>query len=91
MMSLALALGRWNLSFELGRTEEPEEAPARVTLSDNSEPAEAYEPDVEDGFGFVTARYDAPGWTGPAVIVGEDGPEFWEFPPGAQVYRVRGA
>lgn len=59
MLSLSLSLGRWNLNFELGRAEEPEEAPLRVALNDNSELAEAYEPDIEDGFGFapVGARH----------------------------------
>lgn len=55
MVSLALTLGRWNLSFELGRADEPEEAPLRVALSDLSEAAET-DPDAEASFGFGPAE-----------------------------------
>ena len=75
MMALNLTVGRWNLSFELGRQAEPEEPSASITLSDGSEVADDPDSDIEAGFGF-----------GP-VIVGEKGPELYDFPDGGTIAR----
>lgn len=80
MLSLSLSVGSWNLSFELGKSqEEPESAVERVTLSDGTEIGAVYaEEQAIAGYGF-------------SCIVGEAGPELIDpedFGPGACVARV---
>lgn len=72
MVSLELTVGRWELSFSLGKAED---AVAVVRLSDLSSIAESEEEDAEEAsFGFR--------------IVGEPGPEIIypeDFPPGSVI------
>lgn len=74
MMSLSLAVGPWNLSLELGKTQpEPESALETVTLSDGSEAdlGELEGPQAVASYGFTHIVGEA----GPMLIDPEDFPE----------------
>lgn len=60
MVSLSLAIGRWALSFELGRAEEAADPVEVVTLGDGTEVADVDLSGVTVAFGF--APWGSPGY-----------------------------